>query len=82
MKCLLPLILTVAVIMVALGFNTIDHMIIQYKFYTYWRSLDTWEMSYWLIPHWWDAYIYLGILPLGIGSGLVGYIIGRLRRET
>ena len=56
---------------VALGFNTIDQMIIRYKYYDYWRTLEHWEMSYFWSPDWWDIYIASVFMLIG-GGFLLG----------
>jgi hypothetical protein len=32
-------------------------MIIRYKYYDYWRSVEHWCMVSWWSPYWWDIYI-------------------------
>ena len=59
------------VFFVALGFNTLDQMIIRYKYYDYWRSVEHWEMSYFWKPHWWDIYI-TSVMLLAIGGVFLG----------
>lgn len=62
---------------VAFGFNTVDQMIIRYKFYGEegggfsWRAAEHWEMSYFWKPRWWDIYI-LSVLMLVVGGALLG----------
>jgi len=61
----------VGVLFVTLGFNTLDQMIIRYKYYDYWRSVEYWEMSYFWKPHWWDMYIASTVM-LTIGGVFLG----------
>lgn len=67
-------ILLMAIYLLVIGFNTIDQMIIRYKYYDYWRSVEHWEMCYWWSPHWWDVYI-ISILFLILGGVLLGILI-------
>lgn len=52
-------------------------MVIRYKYYDDWRHMETWEMSHFFKPNWWDMYItsvvmmILGGMLLGIDTGLV-----------
>jgi len=73
LKYIVVISLILSCFMVTLGFNTIDQMIIRYKYYDYQRSLDYWEMSYWWKPNWWDVYI-LSIFMLVFGSFLFGVV--------
>lgn len=68
--------LMVGIFFIALGFNTLDQMIIRYKWYDDWRLKVTWEMCYWLKMNWWDAYI-MAVLMLVFGGALVSWYIIR-----
>lgn len=69
-KTVVILLLFLGCFFVALGFNTIDQMIIRYKYYDDWRKLETWEMSWFWKPYWWNIYI-LSILMLVAGGGML-----------
>jgi len=56
---------------IALGFNTLDQMIIRYKFYDDWRALDYWEMCPWWSPNWWSVYI-ASVVAVAAGGFLLG----------
>jgi len=60
-----------AVLCIALGFNTIDQMIVRYKYYNYWRNLDTWEMCPFWSPNWWNIYI-LSVVLIALGGIFLG----------
>lgn len=61
------------VFFISIGFNTIDQLIIRYKYYNDWRLIDSWEMSYFWEPHWWSIYV-ASIFMLVIGGYLLGVI--------
>lgn len=65
---------------IAVSFNTLDQMIIRYKYYDYWRSVEHWEMSFFFIVHWWLMYV-ASILGLILGGFLIGVISVLLLRK-
>jgi len=74
------MLLLVSVLMIALGFNTLDQMIIRYKYYDYWRSIEAWEMCHFWKPHWWDAYNF-AIIMLTVGAVIIGYLLHEVKQE-
>ena len=73
-KIKIPLFL-LSVVLTALGFNTLDQMIIRYKFYNYWRSVPYWALCPFLTIDWWLSYILFGIFPLCLGSICLGFLL-------
>jgi len=71
MKLLQILSVVLAVLFITLGFNTIDQMIVRYKYYNYWRNLDTWEMCPFWSPNWWNIYI-LSVVLIALGGIFLG----------
>lgn len=69
------------VFFVALGFNTIDQMIIRYKYYDGWRTTESWEMCHFWTPNWWEMYI-ASVLMLIVGGVLLGMDTAFLLREA
>lgn len=72
MKILKIVSMIAAVLFITLGFNTIDQMIVRYKYYNYWRNQETWEMCPFWTPNWWNIYI-LSVALLVIGGYLLGF---------
>lgn len=67
------ILMLLGVFFISLGFNTIDQLIIRYKYYDDWRLIESWEMSYFWKPHWWIVYV-ASIFMLVIGGYLLGVI--------
>lgn len=65
-----------SVLFITLGFNTIDQMIIRYRYYDDWRNMETWEMSHFWEPNWWNIYV-ASIIMLVAG----GFMLGRITKE-
>jgi hypothetical protein len=66
-----------ACFLLSVGFNTLDQMVIRYKFYNDWRTLDFWEMCFFFKPQWWIAYIFCGVIPLVVGGILIGFVLAK-----
>ena len=75
MKVILISTILAAVFFITLGFNTIDQMIVRYKYYNYWRNQETWAMSPFWSPNWWNIYI-LSVVLIAIGGIALGINIG------
>jgi len=74
MKIKYVTVLFLSIFLVVIGFNTIDQMIIRYKYYDYWRSVEHWTMCYFWSPHWWDIYIF-SVISIWISGFLIGLLI-------
>ena len=72
-RSLFTVFLISSVLLIALGFNTIDQMIIRYRYYDDWRNMETWEMSHFLAPNWWNIYA-ASIVMLIAGGFILGWI--------
>jgi len=55
------------------GFNTLDWMIVSYRYSEWHRSVDYWELCPFLKPNWWIAYIS-AVLCLVAGAFIVGVL--------
>lgn len=72
-------VILVTLLTLCVGFNTLDQMVIRYKYYDYWRTLDTWEMCYFWKPHWWLCYI-ASVVCLWI-SGFCAAVVVLIREK-
>jgi len=71
MKLILPVILNIiGVCLVVLGFNTLDWLLNQYPRGSLYE--DMWHLNPYVTVTYWDAYFWFGIIPIGVGSFLVG----------
>jgi len=75
--------LTVSVILVSLGYNTLDWLTwhpMQQIDGMAWRFdyQPVWHLNSWLSLDIWNAYFFAGILPLALGSALFGLSIAIL----
>ena len=72
--------LLAAVFFITLGFNTIDQMIVRYKYYNHWRQQETWEMCPFWTPNWWNIYI-LSVALIAIGGVFLGINVALVIRQ-
>lgn len=77
------LVLMLSLFLGSLGFNTLDAMIWQFYNTSLWKAWHPfeWHMSTYLHVEVWNAYIFFGILPLAIGSMLLGYCLAHLQNK-
>lgn len=70
-------------LMIALGFNTVDAMMWQFYNTSQWRIWypNQWQLSTYFSFEVWNAYALFGVLPLVMGSVILGYVFGVLKKE-
>ncbi len=79
----IPVVLVASAMMIALGFNTLDAMMWQFYNTSQWKVWfpNQWHLNTYLRIEVWNSYFFLGILPLILGSLVIGYISGRYKRK-
>jgi len=70
--------LALSFILFALGWNTIEHMVWNFRWDSYWnpnpRTTRLWDMGPFWMDEWW-CYFLFGILPFALGSFFFGFNI-------
>jgi len=61
------------VTLAGLGFNTLDQMIWGFRWETFWRTVNFWDMGPFTLPQW-HAFMLFGIIPLATGFFLLGWL--------
>lgn len=69
--------LFLSVSFITLGFNTIDQMIIRYKYYDDWRNNESWAMSTSFADDWWNMYA-MSIVFLVVGGFMLAFVTKEL----
>jgi len=63
-----------SVLLMILGFNTLDWMMNRY----YWNQSNPdpfWHMNTWFVWDWYNCYLWFGVLSLMFGSLFFGYLL-------
>jgi len=64
----------VAALLIAFGWNNLDAMMNTF-YWTPWREWhgSVWHLTPTLWVDWWLAFVFCGVLPLGLGAFLLGW---------
>jgi len=71
--------LFLGVFLLTTGFLDNEWMIHHYRFTAWFREIDYWIYTPYIIFFWWDAYVF-NVVRLIVGSGLIGYLVRVLEK--